>query len=385
MQNWLQKENVSPYVKLLYRILLTVLVVLVLAQLIPLVLTFFLPFILAFIVASAMNPLINLLQKKFKVPRGALSVLMVLVTLLGILAIVGWFVYALVRELVTLAQDIDGVIEYFNQMVQVLSIPLYWLTEFIPADAEEMLSGMLDGLTLWIQSAGTAFADTIVIHTVSVTTRVGEGVIATVIFIMSSYFMMADYPRLSQKMQKLFSPKAYKGYATLKDATLTALGRYLRAQLLMAFFIFLFSLIGLLIIGQEFALLLALLLGVLDFLPLVGSGAVLVPWGIVTLLSGSIGRGIYLLAMSLALFLLRRVIEPKVVGSQMGLSPLTALASIYIGMRLGGILGLILGPIVAMIFISIYKAGLLNGWIKDINAVLNLRKHSEPPVDEDFS
>ena len=377
MQDWLQKDYVRPYVRLICRVILTVISLFILTRVIPVIFAFFLPFILAFLVAAAMNPLICLLQRKWKAPRAALSVLMVALALIVVLAVIGGFIYALGRELVAVAQNIDGVMEYFSQTIQALSIHLYWLGEYIPADAEEMLSGLVDGFMLWVQAQGTVFADTVIVQTVNVTTRVGGGVISVVIFIMASYFMMADYPRLSQKLQNFFSPKAYKGYSTLKDATLLALGRYLRAQLLIASFIFLFSLAGLLIIQQEFALLLAFLFGILDFVPLLGTAIVLVPWGIVNIMAGAVSRGIYLLAMSLALFLLRRVIEPKVVGSQMGLSPLSAIASMYIGMQLSGVLGLILGPIVAMVFVSLYKVGLFDGWIKDINAVLNLRKKSE--------
>jgi len=383
MQDWLQRDYVKPYVRLLCRVILTVLCLFVLTRAVPVIFAFFLPFILAFVVATAMNPLICLLQRKWKAPRAALSVLMVVLALVIVLAVIGGFVYALGREIVAVAQNIDGVMEYFGQTIQTVSVHLSWLTGYIPADTEEMLSGLMDGFTLWVQAQGTAFADTVITQTVNVTARVGGGIISVIIFIMASYFMMADYPRLSQKLQNFFTPKAYKGYSMLKDATLLALGRFLRAQLLIAFFIFLFSLAGLLIFRQEYALLLAFVFSVIDFLPLIGTSIVLVPWAIVNIVAGSVGRGIYLLAMSLALFLLRRVIEPKVVGSQMGLSPLAAIVSIYIGMQLGGVLGLILGPVVAMVFVSLYKVGLFDGWIKDINAVLNLRKKSEVSGDSE--
>jgi len=374
MFNWFQQDYVKPYVRLLCRILLTALALFVLTRTVPIIFTFFLPFILAFIVAAALNPFICLLQRKWKAPRGLLSVLMVVVGLLCAAGIVGGFVYALGREIIAIAQNIDAVMDYFNNTILAISGHLNWMLAYMPANSEEMISGVMDGFMLWVQAQGTAFADTIITQTVTVTARIGGGVVSVVIFILASYFMMSDYPRLAAKLKSIISPKAYNGYAALKDVTLNALGSYLRAQLLMAFFIFLFSLIALLIVQQEFALLLAFVLGVIDFLPLIGTAIVLVPWAIVNIVAGDLGIGIYLLAMSLIAFLLRRIIEPKVVGSQMGLSPLTALASIYIGMRLGGVIGLILGPIVAMVLVSLYKAGLMDGWINDINSVLNLHK-----------
>ena len=374
MRTWFQQDYVRPYIRLLGRVLLTILTLFIFTRTVPVLFSFFLPFILAFLVAAAMNPLICLLQKKWNAPRGALSVLMVAVALLCVAAIVGGFIYALAREIVALAQNIDGILEYFGQTVLVITEHLQWLSYYLPTDTEEMLTGLINGFMAWIQIQGTAFADAVVTQTVTVTTRVGGGVVTIVIFVMASYFIMADYPRLAEKLRRPFSKRAYRGYSTLKNATLSALGGYLRAQLLMAFVTFILSLIALLIIRQNFALLLAVILGFLDFLPIIGTSIVLVPWAIVNIISGEIARGIYLLALSLVAFLLRRIIEPKVVGSQMGLSPLAALVSIYIGMQLGGVWGLILGPIVAMVLVSLYKAGLFNGWIKDINAVLDLQK-----------
>ncbi|MCL2398942.1 MAG: sporulation integral membrane protein YtvI [Defluviitaleaceae bacterium] len=374
MRTWFQDESVRPYFRLLYRILITIVTIFILYHTLPVLVSFFLPFIAAFLVASVFNPLICFLQKKWNASRRILSVLMMLVVVLFIASILAGFIYALVREIVALAQNIDAVLEYFGQSLQILWAPMYWVMDIIPADAEEMMLGLIDSLMVWLQTQGTAFADAVVANTVAVTTRVGGGVVSVVIFIMASYFMMSDYPKLTEKVRKLFTPKAYRGYSTLRDAALSALGRYLRAQLLLAFIVFLVSLFGLLIIRQDFALLLAFLFGVIDFLPLIGTAIVLVPWGIVNILTGSVGRGIYLITMSFVIFLLRRIIEPKIVSSQMGLSPLGALASIYIGMRLGGVLGLILGPIIAMVCISLYKAGVLEGWIKDINAVIDLSK-----------
>ena len=370
MQTWFQKDYVRPCIRLLCRLLLTLLALFILMRVIPTVFSFFLPFILAFLVAHAMNPLLCLLQSKWKASRGVLSMLMLVVSLLFIATIVGGFIYTLVREIVILAQNIDGVMEYFSQIVATLSDRLYWLLDYLPTGADEMLSGITYGFMAWIQAQGTAFADTVIAHTVTV----GGGVVTVVIFVMASYFIMADYPHLVEKLKSLFSQKTYKGYSTLKNATLSALGGYLRAQFLMAFVAFLLSLAAFLIIGQEFALLLAILMGFLDFLPIVGTSIVLAPWAIVNIIAGSHAMGIYLFALSLVSFLLRRIIEPKIVGSQMGLSPLAALTSIYVGMQLGGVIGLILGPIIAMVLVSLYKAGLFKGWVKDIKAVLDLRK-----------
>ena len=379
MRNWLNDRSIQPYIRLLLRILLTGFAILIIIHVTPTVLSFLLPFILAFAVASAFNPLICFLQKKWSAPRGISSVFMVVVTVLFVASILGGFIYALAQEIIILAQDIDGVLEYFSDSIETLSIQLHWMLQFLPADTEEILTGIMDGFMAWAQAQGAAFADTVIVRTVNATTQIGTGVITLVIFIMASYFMMADYPRLSEKLRNLLiASRVYDSYNTFKNAVFSALGKFLRAQLLLAFIVFILSLIGLLIIGQNFAVLIAFILAILDFLPLVGTAAVLIPWGIINIVTGYVPRGIYLIAMNLTIFILRRIIEPKVVSSQTGLTPLVTLVSFYFGLRLGGLIGLILGPIVAMIIISVYKAGLFNGWIKDINDVIALLKGQEP-------
>jgi len=368
--DWFQNENVKPYVSLLGRILFTLFALLVIVRFGPVLFTFFMPFIWAFIAAAATNPLISLLQRKWKIKRSILSIFMVILVLLAMLAIIGGLVFALVREVIQIAQNIDSVLAHFNNTIETLSYNLYWLLNFIPANAEEMMSGLMDGFVLWVTTQGTVFADAVVANTVAITINIGGGVVSFVIFVMSAYFMMTDYPRISKRLGKLLGRKNNEGYSTLKNVTLSALGGYMKAQALMAFSIFLLTLAFLLLLRQESALLLAFLFGLLDFLPIVGTSIVLVPWGIINLLGGDYFRGFFLLGMSLTAFLVRRMIEPKIVGDQMGLSPLTALLSIYVGMQLGGVVGLILGPIVAMVLVNLYKAGVFDGWVNDVKAVV---------------
>jgi len=378
MLTWLDNDGVKPYVTLLYRVVVSLVLLFIIVRFVPVLLSFFLPFVLAFATASALNPLISFLQKKLGAPRRFLSALTVILAVLAVIAAVGAFLYTLIREIVALAQGIDAVLDYVNHTVMVISYHLYWMLDYLPGDIEDFFSGLLssimEGFLLWLQSQGTAFADAVVFHTVNVTTRVGGGVVSVVIFVMATIFMMSDYPKLLRRIKSTLGSKFYQSYITLKDVTLKALGSYIKAQLVLAFIAFGFSLIAFLVVGQEFALLLAFLIGVIDFVPLLGAAVILVPWGIVSIIAGEVGRGVYFLIMALVAFLLRRILEPKIVGNQMGLSPLMALVSIYIGMQLGGVIGLVLGPIVAMVLVSLHKAGVFNGWVHDINAVLNLHK-----------
>ena len=151
----------------------------------------------------------------------------------------------------------------------------------------------------------------------------------------------------------------------VKEATGSAMFGYLRAQLILSGVVTLIIFIALLIYGQSYSLLIAIACGIIDVMPFFGSGAVLVPWGVIMLLLGNFQKGLFLLALALALFIFRKLAEPKVVGNQTGLSPLLSLISIYVGMKLGGVIGMILCPILCMVVIGLYGMDFFTPTITD--------------------
>ena len=140
---------------------------------------------------------------------------------------------------------------------------------------------------------------------------------------------------------------------------------YLRAQVILSSVVALITFVALLIYGQSFALVIALAVGIVDFFPFFGSSVILFPWAIVAFLQGDWVCTIFLLALTFVLFLFRKLAEPKIVGDQTGLHPLLSLMSMYVGMKLSGILGMILMPILWMAAISLYRVGFFDPTIQD--------------------
>ena len=122
--------------------------------------------------------------------------------------------------------------------------------------------------------------------------------------------------------------------------------------------------IGLLILGIRYPLAIALLVTIVDILPVLGTGTVLVPWAGYLIVSGDFFTGIGLILLYLIITVIRRIVEPKVLGDAIGISALAALISLYVGYELMGVIGVFLGPIVVMIFLAARRAGLLQFRIK---------------------
>ena len=114
--------------------------------------------------------------------------------------------------------------------------------------------------------------------------------------------------------------------------------------------------------------LLALGLAVLDFIPIVGAGTVMVPWAVVELVTRNFSSAISLMVIWGVIALFRRAMEPKFVGDQTGLSPVLSLLSVYVGMKLGGVLGMILGPVLTLVVLNLAGMGLFRGLRADLSA-----------------
>ena len=132
--------------------------------------------------------------------------------------------------------------------------------------------------------------------------------------------------------------------------------------------VFFILLIGFFIIRQPYGLLLALGLAVMDFIPIIGAGTVMVPWAFIALFMGDYSTAIEQMVIWGIIALFRRVMEPKFVGDQTGLSPILSLVSIYVGMQLGGVLGMILGPTVLLIVLNLGAMGIFHGLRLDVVA-----------------
>jgi len=332
-------------------------------------LSLFMPFLLALAAAALLNSLVLRLQKRLGWSRGAVS----LVTLLIIFGAVGGLLTLLARsavlELVSLAENWEEILAAVEQSVGQLESFLQKLAARLPfpvvAPDQTVLERLVGWLQQWIQTAAPDFGN-LTEFAAARAKDVTSFVLALVVFLMGSYFLCADYPYLRTRVLQRMDDALIGMLGQIKTVALTAFGGYLKAQLLLTVGVFFILLGGFLLTGQSYALLLALGLAVLDFIPIVGSGTVIVPWAIIDLCMGNYGQAAAVMAIWGIVVLFRRVAEPKFVGDQTGLSPIASLISIYVGMRVAGVAGMILGPVVTLVVLNLLGLGLLDGTKADL-------------------
>lgn len=346
------------------RLLLIIAVLLCLTLLVPPLLDLFLPFILAFLAATLLAPLVQKIARRV----GGWNFWSMLFVVLMLLAATGILVYAgyyLISQIIDLIHSWASIRDGLTNMLEQISIFLSTNVHFTYTDTEAyILNFVQEGLN-WITGKVSTWAPSVVIGVGNLASGIASFVVSLLFFIVGAYFMTADYPELRKKLISWVPDIIRPHMRHVKEATGSAMFGYLRAQLILSGVVTLIIFIALLIYGQSYSLLIAIACGIIDVMPFFGSGAVLVPWGVIMLLLGNFQKGLFLLALALALFIFRKLAEPKVVGNQTGLSPLLSLISIYVGMKLGGVIGMILFPILCMVVIGLYGMDFFTPTITD--------------------
>ena len=346
------------------RLALIVAVLLCLGLIVPPLLSLFLPFLLAFVAATLLAPLVQKFAKRVGGWNfwSMLFVVLMLLAVTGILVYAGYYLVSQVADLIRSWTSIrEGITDMLNQVSQFLSNNVH----FTSSDTEEYILSLLqDGLS-WLTGKISSWAPTVVVGVSNLASGIVSFLISLLFFIVAAYFMTADYPGLRKRLIAWVPDIIRPHMRHVKEAAGSAMFGYLRAQLILSGIVLVIVFVALLIVRQPYSLLIAIATGIIDIMPFFGSGAILVPWGVICLLVGQFKKALFLLILAFALFLFRKLAEPKVVGNQTGLSPLLSLIAIYVGMKIGGVAGMILCPIACMVVIGLYGMGFFTPTIQD--------------------
>lgn len=331
-------------------------------------LSLFAPFVAALIAAALLNPLVKWLQRRLGWSRQLLTALL-LILLFGVLGVgVGLLAYAAGSELVSLAQNWDGLLAGLQGVLDQLEVLMARLWDLVPTQLNDSVQSVVDGLLNWLNTVTPGLLNEIVNFTTSKAMGVPSFAVALVMFVMATYFLTADYPYLRTRVAQGMGEGLLDFCSQVRSTALGAFGGYLKAQVLLSIGVFFILLAGFLIVRQPYSLLLALGLAVLDFIPIVGAGTVMVPWAVIAMFTRDYPVAIQMMVIWGIIAMFRRVMEPKFVGDQTGLSPILSLVSIYVGMKVAGVLGMVFGPILLLVLLNLMGMGMFRGVRLDLSA-----------------
>lgn len=309
------------------------------------ILGIFLPFLAAWIVSAAFRPISLWIARKSKMsPRicgGVVSVL--------ILFSLGYLLFQISGRLAAEASDFVAGLGSFGDDI---SRFFRDLKEKLPFSADFFNSSAYDTLIAALQEGAAAFGGRLTSFLTSFCSALPGNVLSFIVFVAAFYYLTSDREGVAESVLG-FLPEATA--SKLKSAVSRmsgALFAYLRAYLLLMSITFLELLIGLSLIRAPYVFVLSLIIAIVDALPILGAGTVLGPWAAVSFLKGNTAFGTGLIILLGAMYLIRQILEPKLIGRFIGVHPLFALAAVYAGYRLGGVFGMMISPVVLYILKS---------------------------------
>ena len=323
---------------------------------------FYMPFLVAFVIALMIEPGIKYLMKKTKMSRKVSSIIIFAIVLTIIIGIVTWGIISLISESTNLLQTlniyIDKTYTQIQKTIARMSITKNNISNNVLNLAQDTSKEILQKMSTWITEFLTKL--------ISVVTSIPTIGIYIVITILSVYFVCTDRIYMLDFMEHHMPKKwVQKIGVHIREITIK-LGGYLKAEAILILVSFVISVVGLYIfkfIGMnvKYPLLIALGIGFIDALPILGSGSVMVPWAIVEAINGDMQLGIAILILWIIMSLVRQFLEPKIVSGKIGIHPIFTLIAMYTGFKVIGVMGMLVGPIVLIILKSIFSSVLEEG------------------------
>ena len=314
------------------------------------------PFVIALLVAWLLRPICRWYGKKNL--HGQLHTALVVATVLIFYLIIGGLItMILINVGANIAQRLSGLPALYTQTIEPGLSELYASAEELVSRFDPRLEAVVNRvMPEIISSLGSAvsrFSVTAVTKLTSLATSIPNALLNAAICIISTIFMATTFEAIIRFLKKNLPDKVTETAGYVVKSFRNVIMKYGISYLIIMLMTFGEIAIGLLIIGKPHALLIAALIAVFDIFPIVGAGLILLPWTVITFIQGNVLQGIGMAVLYVVVIIVRQIMEPRIVGRQVGLPPLVTLACMFVGTSLFGGVGLFGLPILAAILTNL--------------------------------
>lgn len=354
------KQETRAYCKAIVNILIAVLGIVLLITVVPKLLSFFMPFVVAWIIALIASPVVKFLENKLKIRRKAGTVC-VIVAVIAIVVLLGYGIIAFLLEQVSgLVRDLPGIWKNIQLEFADVGRSLSAIFKTMPPDIQENWAGALNNVESYLGSLVGSLGSPSVSWIGNMAKQVPNIFVAVIMCLIASFFFTAERSSIKNFMQDYMPEGVKKYWDMIKESMSHAVGGYFKAQVKIEVWIYLIVVAGFLILKISYAPLLAILIAILDFLPVFGTGTVLLPWAVFDFLGGNLYRALGIIIIWGVSQVARQIIQPKIMGDSMGMDTLPTLFMLYIGYKAAGIFGMIVAVPIGIIVINMYQAGVFD-------------------------
>lgn len=362
--------NTRPYWKVIVSLTFSLIATVLFVGIGWKLLWFFMPFVIGWFIAFIVNPVVCLLEKKLKIVKKFGSAIIIIAVLAAVIGLLYMGVSKLMQELGSLIENFPQIYDEMETGFREIGKSFQGIYQLLPEEVQKGWSTMIFNLDSTMGELIGRISEPTVEAAGNVAKSIPSALVSTIVMIVSAYFFVAQRDEVIIWSKKI-TPRPIQERMTLVIQNLKfAVGGYFKAQLKIMVVVGAILLVGFGILKVHYAGLLAILIAMVDFLPFFGTGTVLLPWAVYKLLVGNYKMAIILLVLYGVTQLVRQLIQPKLVGDGVGLNPLLTLVLLYIGYKIGSILGMIFAVPIGMIIINMYKAGAFDYILDDVKILV---------------
>lgn len=328
---------------------------------------FYMPFLIAFIISLILEPTIKFIMKKTKMKRKTSSIIVFIIAIAIIIGLLVWGITVLISETSNILSNFNQYVDMAYNMIQDLISKI----DFSRIQIPESVMNTIQSSAMDFIGTATNWAKDVLTGFIGLITSIPTIGIYVAVTLLSLYFICVDKIYMLDQLEHHLPETWVKRIGVHLKGLIGALGGYLKAEVILIIISFVISLIGLYVFhfigwNVEYPLLMALIIGFVDALPIFGSGTVMLPWAIFTAFMGDIRLAIAIFVLWAIMSIVRQFIEPRIVSGQIGIHPIFTLIAMYTGFKFMGVIGMLIGPIILIILKNIYGTLIDKGVVKSI-------------------
>lgn len=310
---------------------------------------YFWPFTLAIFTAMCLEPLIRKIMDKTKFKRKYIGLILVVIVYTILISICFLLVYKLITELSSLSSKLPEIYDKISYFMDKIYLEVMKILNKFPQEVTVKIYEVGRN----VLNKGMNFLYVLLNKSLSIITFLPSLLVYVVVNFLATIFLVVDRNKITTFLKEKINAKYLnKVFKFIKESSKTFL-TFLKAQSLLLLITFLELLIAFIIIKQPYPIVLALIIALVDALPILGTGTVLLPWSIFLSFNGKINISIFLIITYLTIIIVRQLIEPKIVSKAIGVHPLVTLLCMYICFKVFGLIGLFIGSILAVLLKNI--------------------------------
>jgi len=361
--------------KKLYFILYIVLVLIVVYLLFKLGIFLF-PFTLALFFSIMTQPFSRFLEKKLKFSQKIATIVSIVLFLVIFLGFISLSALRLSGEIYKLSINLNKYSKEAQSLWNTAIDKVYSLLGYFPEGFDEQVKNSINGFI----RMGTSKLGSFINSLINFITSIPTIILYICITILSTFFISLDKNKIMAFLEQQFPESWIKKVYNIKREMFNVLGSYIRAQIILmtiCFFELLisFNILSFLKFNLQYPLIFSIVICIIDALPILGAGAVLLPWSLISFVTGDINLGLALLVIYFLVLSVRQMLEPKLISQNLGVHPLVTLISMYSGFKFFGVIGFLIGPVVMIILKNVFSRELEIGFFREI--------FSETPEDDE--